>query len=120
MSTTISSNATEDEFSPDVVDGYQATRESQNIVHDLISGGIAVTLIQPRPRSGTLRLIFGVEADAWGCYTMHSAETTFELSRDGLDRINMTYVLAPGNLDIELDATRKAWIVSVPFQEVTP
>jgi len=103
--------------SPVAVDGYEATRASQNIVHDLISGDIAVTLISPRPRSGTLQLVYGNAADAFAAFTLHETETTFFLERDDLPALNMTYVL-DGDLTITVDDSREAWVLAVGFQEV--
>lgn len=118
MSTTITATTSGDTTTPVAVDGYEAERVSQNIVHDLISGGIAVTLIEPRPRSGTLQLVYGNEEDALGAFNLHAQEDTFELVQDDVTGINMTYVL-DGALRITLGETRKEWTVSVGFQEVT-
>jgi hypothetical protein len=103
---------------PELILGYQASRESRNVVHDLIGGGIAITLVEPRPRSGVLRLFYQVEADAFAALALHTRETTFFLSSDDRPHINMTYVL-DGAGDIELDEdTKDKWIVPIGFQEV--
>lgn len=119
MSSLITVNdGTLDTTSPTLVLGYQANRESQNIIHDIIGGGIAVTLIRPRPRAGTLRLFYLTEEDAFESLGYHSRETTFSLSDTERPSYAMTYVL-DGNLDIELDPEgRRRWVLSVDFQEV--
>lgn len=105
-------------ISPALVLGYQTARESQNIVHDLIGGGIAVTMIRPRPRSGTLELFFLTEADGFAALTSHGAETTFTLSDSDRPSVGMTYV-TDGAIDLELDeATRTRWVLRVGYQEV--
>ncbi|MCM3778991.1 hypothetical protein [Microbacterium hydrocarbonoxydans] len=107
-------------ISPALVLGYQTARESQNIVHDLIGGGIAVTLIAPRPRSGRLELFFLTEADGFGALTKHGLETTFTLSDTDRPSVGMTYV-TDGSLDLALDDQgRSRWVLSVGYQEVQP
>lgn len=104
--------------SPLVVLGYQTARESQNIVHDLIGGGIAVTLIRPRPRKGTLELGYLLEADAAAALALHARETTFTLTDSDRASVTMTYVV-DGSISLELfDETRDRWVVSVDYQEV--
>lgn len=107
-------------ISPALVLGYKTSRESQNIVHDIIGGGIAVTLIQPRPRSGTLELFFLTEAAAFDALTKHSLETTYTLTDTDRPSVNMTYV-TEGTIDLELDDQgRTRWVVSAGYQEVLP
>ncbi len=107
-------------LSPALVLGYETSRESQNIVHDIIGGGIAVTLIRPRPRSGTLHLFFLTEPDAFNALNKHALEATFTLSDSDRPGVNMTYV-ADGTADLALDdQTRLRWVVSIGYQEVEP
>lgn len=104
--------------SPALVLGYQTSRSSQNIIHDLIGGGIAVTLIRPRPRSGTLELFFLTEEVGFDALEKHGRETTFTLTDSDRASVNMTYAL-DGTLDLRLDeATRERWVLSVGYQEV--
>lgn len=117
MSTTITATTSGAATSPVAIDGYQTDRRSQNIIHDLISGGIAVTLIAPRPRSGTLYLVYDNEADAAAALAMHEAEDTFTLERDDLSSVNMTYVI-DGVISLAINATRSGWVLSVGYQEV--
>ena len=118
MANLITANdGTSDTTAPTLVLGYQSEHESQNVVYDLIGGGIAVALIQPRPRSGTLDLFYPVEADAEECRTIHIRETTFQLITDR-DSVGMVYVVA-GRVRVSLDdETRDHWTVSVDYQEI--
>lgn len=103
---------------PTLVLGYETSMESRNIIHDLIDGGIAASLIAPRPRSGDLRLFYPAEADAWASFGLHSLKTTFTLTEASRPSIGMTYVVS-GALRLELDdQTRDVWVVTVPYQEV--
>lgn len=105
---------------PDLVLGYETQRESRNVVHDLIGGDIAVTLVQASPRAGELRLFYISESDAWTAYELHAPADTFTLSDTDIADIGMLYVLN-GQLQIGLDDTTRAqWVVTVGYQEITP
>jgi hypothetical protein len=107
--------------SPLEVLGYETNRESRNIVHDLIDGGIAVALISPRPRSGELRLLYPNEAEAWASLALHAQETSFALIDGDVPAVGMTYVVAPGSVRLTLDPeTNAAWTLTVPYQEIEP
>lgn len=119
MSATITSDA--GSTSPTLVLGYETTLAAQTIVHDLIGGGIGITLIRPRPRSGTLELFYLTEDDAKYSADLHTDELVYTLTTDDLDSIEMTYVVAGAGIGLRLDSvTRRRWIVTVSYQEVTP
>lgn len=92
--------------------------ESGNVIHDLIGGGIAVSLVDPRPRSGELLLLYGDESTAQQSYELHRAKTTFTLdwpARAMLD--GLVYIVT--RLRPVLDeGTRVRWVVHVGYQEV--
>ena len=118
MATLITATGSSATAEPLLVLGYYSTRLSRNIVHDLISGGIAVTLVEPRPRSGDLRLFFADEAEAFACLALHGQETTFTITDTDRPSVNMTYVV-DNRLEIGLDEeTRDHWVVTVGYQEV--
>lgn len=121
MTSTITASNSAGTTSPTLVLGYETTRESRNVVHDLIGGGIAVALIAPRPRSGELRLFYPVEADAWAALALHAEETTFALTDTDRPAVGMTYAVGDGGVRLGLDeTTRNHWVVTVSYQEVTP
>lgn len=118
MATTITCTWTSETTTPLLVNGYQASLESRNIMHDLIGGGFAVALVGPRPRSGTLELLYETEADAFAALNMHREQSTFTLSDDDRTSVDMTYVIN-GVVTIALeDETRSLWVVSIGYQEV--
>lgn len=121
MSATITANdTTGDQTTPTLILGYESDRESRNIIHDLIGGGIAVSLIAPRPRSGTITLFYPTEADAFAALELHSRETTFTLVDTDVPAVGMTYVL-DGSVTIALDdTTRVPWTLAVAYQEIEP
>ncbi len=104
--------------SPALVLGFEATQESLNIVHDIIGGGVGVTLVRPRPRSGTLSLLYLTEADADAARLLHGRETTFTLTDADRPTLTMTYAVN-GTIGIALDSQgRRRWTVDVGFQEL--
>lgn len=119
MSTLITANdGTSATTSPALVLGYETSRESQNVVHDIIGGGIAVTLVRPRPRAGTLELFYLTEEDAFDSLALHSRETTFSITDTDRPRVDMTYV-TEGSMDLALDEEgRVRWVLSVGYREV--
>jgi hypothetical protein len=63
MPTTLTSGATV--ITPNTVDGYQSARPAQTIIHRVIGRADPdVTLRPAGTRTGTLELVFGVEATA--------------------------------------------------------
>lgn len=120
MTTTITRVSDSATTSPDLVLGYATDRAGRNIVHDLLGGdGIAVVLIAPRPRSGTLELFYTDEADAWAALELHtSTADSFTLADTDRPAIGMAYVLDSSGVSLALDEeTRDHWVVSVNYQE---
>lgn len=120
MVNTITVYSTGAVITPDLVLGYETARSSRNIVHQIIGGGIAVSVIAPNPRSGVLSLFFSSETSAFAALNQHATETTFSLVSTDRTPINMTYVV-DGDVSLALeDGTRNLWIVDVGYQEVIP
>lgn len=119
MATLITANdGTADTTAPDALRGYKATRESQNVIHDIIGGGIAVTLVRPRPRSGDLVFVYELEADAAAALALLSRETTFSLTNTDRASVAMDFV-TKGVLSIDLDeGTLAFWAVTFGYQEI--
>lgn len=121
MTSTITRTSDSVTTEPQMILGYQAARTSNNVVHTLIGGGIAVTLVPTLPRSGMLELFYASEADAWAALSLHSAADSFTLTDTDVAVVDMLYVLAPGDSGIALDdQTRAQWVVSIPYQEIEP
>lgn len=119
--TTITAAGTGDVTTPLLVTGYQTTRESRNIRHQLIDGGTAFGLLDPDPRSGDLQYLYSTEAEAAACVEMHTVKTTFTLVDDDLSTIGMTYVVGNGGVRSELESqTRKLWLVTISYWEIIP
>lgn len=118
MSTSVTDGTTT--LYPDVVDGWEASRQSQNIVHQILGrANPDVTIRPPMLRTGTLRMVFGAEADAAEAVSVHAAADTCSLVSTDRDEIDMTYVTS-GRIGISLDdATRDVWVVEIDYQEVS-
>jgi len=121
MSATISAANGAGTTSPlTILSPYETSWTSRNIVHDLVGGDIAVSLVKPRPRSGELALLYDNETDARAAADLHTQETTFTLTETDPASVSMTYAV-DGQVRCALDeSTLSAWIVSVGYQEVSP
>lgn len=103
---------------PLAVAGYDASRESRNVIHDLLDGSIGVSFVAPRPRSGDLVTVYTDRAEAFAAYALYSEETTFTYTTTETPEVGMTFVL-DGSLDIDQDGDHSdVWYVRVGFQEV--
>lgn len=119
MSThTITSTVTGETSTPLAVTDYEKTRQSRNIVHDTLNGGIGISYVAPRPSSGTYTFHFRTEADAHACYDLHVIVGSFTFATDALDLANRTYILSDGGVTIRFDPTYEQWVVTVGFQEI--
>lgn len=119
MNTITVQDGTAASTTPDLVLGYETARSTRTIVHDTLDGGIAVSLIAPRPRAGTLRLFYKDQADAFAALELHARLSTFALVSTERPLINMVYTVAGSDARLQLDPqTRGRWTVDVPYQEV--
>lgn len=108
---------------PLVIDGYDSSRQSGTVVHPIAGRADPdVTLAPAGLRTGTLRLVFADETDAKTAEDEHAEARAFTLSDDDRATVAMYYVVdAGGDITRSLDdTTRDAWVVEVPFQEISP
>lgn len=117
MTHSISANNGAGTVTPLLVSGYTPSRQSRNLVHDLLDGSLGVSFIPPRPRSGQLRLLFRTEDDAFEAFNLFGAATSFTYTNTDVPSVGMTFVL-DGSVDLDLDALMGNWWVTVGFQEV--
>ena len=105
---------------PDAVQGYDTAIGGRNTVHNLIGGGIAVTIVPPRPRAGELVLFYTTEAAAFDAVDMHRTAASFLLTETDRAPVGMYYTLGDnGGVQLALDpGTRDVWTVTVSYQEV--
>jgi hypothetical protein len=109
------------DIEPVVIDGYTATRRANTIVHDSIDPARTneyVTLLAAQRRSGTLVAVFDHQDKAIEALNRHALRLVFTIENPGAHVADMTYVVADGNLQIEVAESRKTWLVSIPFREI--
>jgi hypothetical protein len=100
-----------------VLSPYEVAYRSRNVIHDLIGGGIAVSIVAPNPRAGNLALLYGSEEEAQAAALLHLQETGFTLTDTETPSVGMTYVV-DGEVTVALDQdTLTQWVVTVGFQE---
>lgn len=128
---------------PTLIDGYQVSRESRNVVHSIVGRAQPDVTLRPASlRKGTLRLVFGgtsssseyvffdgyitlLDLDATDpeqaskdAFDAHSEPNVFVLRDSTRPTVEMTYVV-DGQIGRELDpVTRRVWIVTVDYQEI--
>lgn len=119
MTVTVSAQNGAGSATPITVLSPYATRwEGRNIIHDLIGGDLAVSLVAPRPRAGTIRYLFEGETEAIACAQLHREESAFQLTDTETPAVSMQYVL-DGAAEAALDPdTLQLWIVTVEYQAV--
>lgn len=105
---------------PKIVDGYTAKREARTIVHTVLNRPSPdITLRAASIRRGEFKCVFGGEVEAVDAFAILSIPQVFTISDPDVPSIYMTFVVAEGDLALELDeATRSVWLVRVPFVEV--
>jgi hypothetical protein len=99
-----------------VLSPYSYERRNRTVVHELVSGGIAISQIAANPVSGTVEVLFNVEADARALVTLLAVAGTYSLTESTMPTANMTFVPIDA-VTIALDeSTLTAWIVTIPYQ----
>lgn len=109
-------------ITPDIVDGWRASREARTIVHTILGRAAPDVTFRPAGiRSGSLTCVFSVEADAAAAADVFAIPQVLTLTDADRPHLAMSFVVADGDIDVSLDdETRDVWIVTVPFREVNP
>lgn len=120
MASTLTSGAVI--IAPDIIDGYESTREAQSIVTRIIGRSDPDVTARPAAsRTGTLSLVFGDEADAHAAELAMAGVEVWTFADPERPTLAMTFVVANGGVGRALESeTRNGWLVSVPFVEVVP
>jgi hypothetical protein len=101
-----------------VLSPYETAHASRNVIHDLIGGGIAVSLVAPRPRAGEIALLYADEATANAARLLHLIPTTFTLTETDVGSVGMTYVVDGEILPALDDVTVRRWVLTIGYQEI--
>lgn len=104
---------------PELVTNYRSSRESNNIIHDVLESGAPYISYRPTGlRTGTIELLFVTHAEALECEALHALPGRFTLTSTERPGINMAFVPS-GEIAVSLDdETRDRWLVTVDFHEV--
>lgn len=118
MTTLYATTAPETTVTPVAVTRYDALHESANIIHQMLDGSIAATLIGDRPASGTVEMIFTTDEDAALARTILGARSRLVLEGNIRPAFDMTFVRQGALAAAVHDEARDVWVLSVGFQEV--
>lgn len=107
---------------PEVVDGYEPAIDVRSIVHTILGRSDPDVTFRPAGmRTGVLSFVFAARASAWAAVAVLRVPQVLTLTDADVPEVNMSFVVAPGQLRPTLDPeTRAVWIVEVPYAEVTP
>lgn len=119
MSTIITHNT--GTIAPAVVEGFEAVQSARSIVHTILGRPDPDITYRPAGlRTGTLTLVFASGADAASARAILVVPQVFTISDPDVPEVTMPFVVAGGDISSSLADSRKSWIVTVPYQEVTP
>jgi hypothetical protein len=107
------------ETTPVLVDGFESTSTTNNIIHRLANGGVSPYFRPHGLRTGTMRLNYGTdEAAARDAELMFANGDVFLVEDVDRPTIEMT-VMVSGAITRTLDdETRDVWIVTVDYEEL--
>jgi len=108
--------------SPVEVYGYEAARQSQNVIHPILGKPDPDVTLRPASlRRGTLDLLF---TDSWfssQCLRMLSKPASFwflDENTGDFDHFRFRFVIDGEVREVLDDSTRKVWLIRVPFQQI--
>jgi hypothetical protein len=108
-------------ITPAAIVGWSTTRQSRNVVHDIIGRPDPdVTLRPAATRAGTLSLLFMTYAAALAAEQAHAAPAVWTLTGGPDDEPGLvgTYVVDGAGITTREDGP--LWSVDVGYREVTP
>jgi hypothetical protein len=108
-----------DDYTPIVVNGFEAARASRTFVHSIIGTNSPAIALQPSDlRSGTLTTLWPTLTDAEEFEGALAAGAVWTVSDGTTPEVNMSFVVS-GDVGIQLDPDSLVLgIVRVEFQEV--
>jgi hypothetical protein len=119
MGTTISNGT--DTLTPELVDGWEPTREARTIVHTILGSNQGAVTLRPHAlRSGTLAIVVGTDAAiATALESLLTAGDVLTLADTEQPTVNMSFVVSGRVEGPRLDdETREVWLIDAEFQEV--
>lgn len=104
---------------PIVVVGYESTRASNNVFHQVLGAGTDVTLRPASLRRGKIVCVFATEQEAVDCEALHTGTSVLQFADSDLPLAAMSYV-PDGSITRKLDQESYLWMVEIDYQEVLP
>lgn len=120
MTTTIAHSA--GTITPSSMPTLLTTSTANTLVHDILNRADPdVTLRVAGLRRGSWQLVFDDETAALSAFEVLRVPQVLTLSNTDVPAIGMAFVVADGDIALELDPNTKAfWTIEVPFVEVSP
>jgi hypothetical protein len=106
------------QLAPAMVLGYDVGQQSRNIIHQLIDGPVAATLLPASTRQGVLKLFFEDAASAENARAKHATAGTWYYLDTDQPQEAMWYAVN-GTVRKYQSDNRKRWILEVPYNEVS-
>lgn len=103
---------------PHLVTRIDSSSESGNVVHELIDGTLAATLVGDRPPTGELTLVFDNDVAMVNARAILGRPTSFTLNVPQRPALNMTFIRSGALRPGMHDQVRDLWQFTVGFQEV--
>ena len=97
--------------------GFESHNQPRTIVHDLLNGDIAVSIIPPRPRSGPLLLLFAEADDAETARQALLAPAVWTVT-DPVPAINGLRFVVSDDISPAQQDDRSTWLLNLGYQEV--
>jgi hypothetical protein len=106
-------------ITPASVTELRSAQPARTIAHEIIGGDTEYTLRDAGPRTGSLVLVFEVEADADAARAALAASAVWTFTHPDRPSAGMSFVVVGGDRSVEPDPqTAAAWTIAVPFGEV--
>jgi hypothetical protein len=107
-------------FSPYLRFSAESTFDSRNVVHELLSGGVAITFGGATLQTATLEMLFTSEAEAEDAFAQLNTGHIFELVDSSKPSTSLYFVIA-GEVSRQLQTdTSDLWTISADIQQVEP
>jgi len=107
-------------FTPQLITSWEVQQESRNVIHTIIGKASPdVTLKPAATRTGTLELLFTSASAANTARGVLAAGTIFTISDSETWLNGLTFVMSGAISTALEDETRKLWVISADFTEVT-
>lgn len=102
-----------------LADTFKASRGANNVVHELLGGGVAFSLQSGKSRTGTLRLLYATKAKAMTALGQLSLPVLYTFTETTPAETFTFAVAGPVSYELDTDGQTK-YIITVPYRAVSP